>query len=1322
MSLLHEANTAALEAQLPPNERRWLRWLRRAGWALAALYFVVAIGMLALRFWVLPSVADHKERIAAAVSRALGEHVSIGGIAAEWFGLHPRLELTDVNVFDSRGEEALALPHVAVTVAWRSLIVGELRFRSIVVDRADLTIRRDPQGKLLVAGLAMKPDAKRDGNAADWLLKHDEIVIRESSVEWLDERRGAPPIRLERLDFLMQNDGRHHRFAFRAQLPHELASALELKGDLIGRSVAELAEWNGRVYAAFDYVDLAAWQTWVDYPFDVRSGRGALKLWLGFAQAALTEFSADVALADVATRLASNLPLLEVQTVRGQFGAHKRAAFELIDLDGERDISYDAFARQLALVMKNGTELVPGDVSAQWRPAQSRAAARGEVVARSIELAPLAILGEYLPFPERARQALIAMAPEGRLTDVTFAWTGDIEEPATYVARGKFGDVGVRPYGNAPGVQKLSGSFDASDKGGNVILTTKGIAVDYARLFPERTLAFDALGARVGWSFPQGDLLLRLDDIVFSNPDLAGTLSGTYRTGAKGVRAVDITARLTRAEGKHVYRYVPLLPPEAVAWLRDSIQSGTLVGDARFRIHGDPADFPFRNPKSGEFRISGRVTGGTLDYARGWPKLTNVTADLLFDGPQIKITSQRANVLGAQITSATVVVPDPYAPGPPTVLVDGEALGATNEFLKYIAQSPVRSGIDGLTDRWTAEGRSNLKLRLELPVGRLEQSKIVGTLEFADNGLAMGPGEPVISQLSGRVDFTESGVSARNLTGQTLGGSITAQITTSQGTVSAVVQGTVDAAQLTRHLELPLADRVRGPLPFKYTTTTSRGRAASSLFESPLTGVAVDLPPPFRKSAAEPAPMRIERTATPDSAGGAKDVGSSIVTVSIADLVKARAELRADGGRTVLDRAGVAVGDAAVPIPDRPGVFIAVNVKALDLDQLLPVADAAGQRAGDPGLSVVALSLRTETLIAGSRLFHDVSVGANFDGRRTWRADVTARELEGELAWRPETPGGQGAVRARLKHLIHPERTPGAATDDALARELPALFIEADSYTFGGHELGRLELRAVNEQRGWRLRKLELTAPEGTLAATGLWEPAARGTERTQLDVKADVKDVGKYLARFGYPETVARGTGTLEGELLWNGPVFRIDYGSLSGHVSVRAERGQFVKVDPGAARLLGVLSLQALPRRITLDFRDVFSEGFAFDSVTGTAKIARGVATTDDLVMVGPAASVAITGQADLTRETQDLVVRVVPTVGDGIAIAAGLALLNPLVGAGALLAQRLLRDPVGQMLAFEYRISGSWGDPKVVKVRGPSPQEVEGELGAPKADEKK
>ena len=74
MSLLHhDATDELIEAQLPPVERRWLKWLRCTGWTLVALYFIVAIGMLSLRFWVLPAVADHKPQIEAAVSRALGK-------------------------------------------------------------------------------------------------------------------------------------------------------------------------------------------------------------------------------------------------------------------------------------------------------------------------------------------------------------------------------------------------------------------------------------------------------------------------------------------------------------------------------------------------------------------------------------------------------------------------------------------------------------------------------------------------------------------------------------------------------------------------------------------------------------------------------------------------------------------------------------------------------------------------------------------------------------------------------------------------------------------------------------------------------------------------------------------------------------------------------------------------------------------------------------------------------------------------------------------------------------------------------------------------
>jgi uncharacterized protein (TIGR02099 family) len=1317
----HEASrqphppAAAVEAPLAPSERRWLRALRWASWALIVTYFLVAGGMLALRFWVLPGVPAYKAEIAAAVSRALGERVELGGVEAEWFGLHPRLELTDVKIFDRRGAEALALPYVGVTVAWRSVAAGEIRFRSIVLDRPDLSIRRDPEGRLFVAGLELKAGDEPGGGAADWLLEQGEIVIREGTVEWADERRGAVPIRLEGVDFLLRNEGRHHRFALRAAPPPGLASALDLRGDLIGRTVRELKEWNGRIYAGFDYVDLAAWQAWVDYPFEVRGGRGALKVWLGFADERLTELAADLALADAAAQLAPGLPLLELKSVLGQFGARKIERFELIDLDGMPDIAYDAFARGLALVMASGIELPPADFTARWTPAAGRLPARGEILAPQLDLAPLALVGEYLPFPEHARQALIAAAPEGRLSDVTFAWTGELERPASYTARGRFADLGMRPYENLPGFAGLSGAFEASERGGSVTLAASGVAVDYPGIFFEPTLAFDAVRARASWSFPQGNFQLRIEDITLSNADLAGSVSGTYRSGAKGVRGVDFTARVARGDARQVYKYVPLLPPEVAIWLRDGIQSGE-VGETRFRLRGDLDDFPFADPAKGEFRISGRVTGGTLEYAAGWPKLTNVTADLAFDGPRLKISSPRANVLGARVAKAVVTLPDLYG-GRADVLVDGEAQGPTGEFLKFIAQSPVRGLLEGLTDRWTAEGRASLALRLELPLDRLERSKVAGSVQFANNGLQLGPGEPTLARVNGRVDFTEAGASARNVTALAFGGAVSAQLATRDGAVTATVQGDVDAAQLARALELPIADHLRGVMPFKYTTTRAREQPSSSRFESSLVGVAIDLPPPFGKAAAEAAPLRIGRA----PAAGANDAGSrrDQVTVSVGSVLNARAELRADGARTIVERAGVAVGGVGARLPEAPGVLVAGRLDSLDLDRLLPALATVGEQTGKAQFSLNALDLQAGTLVVNRRQFHDVDIQAVFDGWRTWRAEVKARELAGEVAWRPE---GQGALAAELKYLIHPQAVPGATPGDEAVKDLPALRIFADSYTFNGHELGRLELRAVNEPGGWRLRKLELVAPDGILSASGLWQPPRLGAERTTLDVKVDVKDIGTYLARFGHADAVAKGSATLEGAVQWSGPVHRIDYGSLSGQVALKAVKGQFVKMDPGVGKLLGVLSLQSVPRRITLDFRDIFSEGFAFDSISASAKIARGVLATDDMAMAGPSASVAIAGQADLAQETQDLTVRVVPTIGDSVAVAAGVALLNPIVGAGALLAQRLLRDPLGQMLAYEYRVTGSWAEPKVIQVRAPLVEDAGGAAGAGTAEEKK
>jgi uncharacterized protein (TIGR02099 family) len=1290
---VHDALDSSLDEQLPPRERRWLTWLRRAGWSLVALYFLAAVTMLALRFLVLPGVADYKEEIAAAVSRVLGEKVTIERVAAEWHGLHPRLELEGLKIYDRRGDEALALPYVSATVAWQSIVARELRFRSLVLDRPDLLIRRDPQGRLFIAGLELQPgNAQEGGGAADWLLDQGEIIIRDAEVEWRDEVRGAPALKLERLNFVLENDGRHHRFALRAEPPREYASAIELRGDMVGRTVAQLAEWDGRLYAAFDHVDLAAWKAWVDYPFEVASGRGALRLWLAVDDRRLTELAADLALEDVAARFAPELEPLDLAAVYGQFGVRQRADnLGLLSFVRDQEVVYDAFARRLALVPRGGAAFAPADFTAQWTPAQGRAPEAGELVARAIDLAPLALLSGRLPLPERLRTALGTMAPEGGFTDVRFKWSGDIARPDTFSARGRFAELGMQPYGSAPGFAHLSGQFDFTERGGVANLSASRTAVRLPGVPEEDAIPIDALRARLQWALQGGALEVKVDDLATSSPDLAATGSVIYRRASDGAQAVDVTVRASRMDGRAVRRYIPGVRADTAAWLKRGIVAAPLT-DVRFRLRGDLDDFPYDDPKKGEFRASARVTGGTLDYAPGWPQLVGVNADLLFEGRRMTITSQRASTYGLQVAKVSAVIPDLI--GASVLQIDGQTEGPLADYLRFIAASPVREFIDGATDGWSGDGSAKLALRLALPLAALEKSQIAGTFQFDGNGLSMGAGDAPLAQVNGAVEFSESAVTSRNLVAQTLGGNIAVQLATREGATTAIVQGAVDAAQLARQAGLPFAAALRGPLPFRFTET-KRANRRTTLFESTLVGVASDLPAPFAKRADESVPLRLERRPLP----GAPAPQRESMTLSIGTLVGAEGVLRTEGGKTTLERAGIGLGDVGVQLPERPGVFIAGNLQALDLDRLLPALSDSAAKSAAADVPVTALNLRAGTLTVIGREFHDVNVKAQFSSASTWQATVDARELAGEVAWRPE---GEGLVTARLKHLAHPETAadpmPGAGT----ATRLPALNVVADRYLVQGRDLGRLELDAVNERSGWQLEKLALTAPEGSISAKGLWRPrGATAPEQTELEVQIRTGDAGKYLARFGFADTLARGTAELDATVRWLGPISTIDFPSLSGEVKLHAAKGQFVKLKPGIGKLLGVLSLQSLPRRLTLDFNDIFSEGFAFDTIQGTASIAQGVARTQDLTMIGPAATVVLTGQADLARETQDLSVRVVPVVGDSVAAAAAVALLNPIVGIGALLAQRLLKDPIGQMLAYQYHVTGPWDDPKVERV---------------------
>lgn len=278
---------------------------------------------------------------------------------------------------------------------------------------------------------------------------------------------------------------------------------------------------------------------------------------------------------------------------------------------------------------------------------------------------------------------------------------------------------------------------------------------------------------------------------------------------------------------------------------------------------------------------------------------------------------------------------------------------------------------------------------------------------------------------------------------------------------------------------------------------------------------------------------------------------------------------------------------------------------------------------------------------------------------------------------------------------------------------LPALDVVVEDFELRGRKLGRIEVEAQNRsgagaQREWRLSKFNILAPEASLTASGNWavmntasaSASASVPRRTLLNFRLDIRDSGDLLTRFGMEHVVRRGKGVMEGQVAWIGAPMNPDYRSMTGQVNLNVESGQFLKADPGLAKLLGVLSLQTLPRRLTLDFRDVFSEGFAFDFVRGDVRIDQGVASTNNLQMKGVNAAVLMEGSADLDRETQNLHVVVVPEINAMTASLVATA-INPVVGLGSFFAQMLLRGPLIASATQEFRIDGPWADPRIERI---------------------
>jgi uncharacterized protein (TIGR02099 family) len=711
------------------------------------------------------------------------------------------------------------------------------------------------------------------------------------------------------------------------------------------------------------------------------------------------------------------------------------------------------------------------------------------------------------------------------------------------------------------------------------------------------------------------------------------------------------------------------------------------------RLRGDLRDFPFVDPASGDFRVTARVEKGVLRYAEGWPEIRDIDADLMFERKRMDIAARAGSILGAKLTNVRVSIPE-LARGA-HLSVSGQADGPTSAFISYLQASPLSRRTHGFTDGLTAQGDGRLRLKLDLPLAELTQSKVQGAFEFSRNDIVLHPQIPPLEQAAGKLGFTESAFSVHDVRGRLVGGNvIIAGGPRPDGAIEIVARGDARADAL--ELAEPWRSRLSGSARYVAKVNLSEGRAHFSV-DSPLVGLTSTLPAPLAKAAAVPLPLHVEM-----APGG--ESGRERISLTLGKLAAAEVQRRRQGAEMVVQRASIWVTPTPgepIRLSERPGTLIYGTIPAFDLERWMALraggGEGGGPAANDGAMGNAAVDVRVGVLDAFGKRFNAVAVRAGADALG-WSATVSAQELAGELSYRG---AAGGRLVARLERLTIPADAPGAPgarpTASRAQPDLPAVDLVAEEFVFRGKPLGRIELLAQRAGTDWRVDKLAMANPDATFSGKGLWR---RGVlQNTALEFDLQAADGGKFLERIGNPGLVRGGRTHLKGELSWNGDPASIDYASLAGDVEMEAEDGQFLEVDPGLGKLVSLMNLQALPRRVTLDFRDVFSKGFQFDRINAGGHIERGSMAINQFRMRGSAAQVEMSGNVDLARETQDLKVRVIPSLGDSAA--AALAFVNPLLIFPAALAQRILKDPLGHIFSFEYAVTGTWSNPNVKRI---------------------
>lgn len=1306
-----------------------------------------AVGVL--RVWIEHS-ATFAPAVVARVERASGLRLEFSRLDAR-LGLYgPELVFRDARLYAPGEREPLATAGAGRVGAdwWRMLRTGRLAAGRVTLDGARLHVL------VTASGLELRAQGPLWRRLEDEPLRLDRlpmgrVQIDEAMVLVEDTRTRAAPVQLDDVELEVERDSRRLTLTGAARLPRSLGSRLAVNATVDGElEVPDTLAWRADLVVRA--AEIAGWAALApDVPGRPAAGRGDVRLDLRGRGRELASAVAGLDLRNVALRTDGATPPVVYARLGGEFALERAGGTWRVSGRGVNlDPGHDAW--------RNGQF----EAEAELRDGVLE---RARLQAPQVELGALPPLAHALP-AGGARDAVLALALRGRLeaVDATLA-RGAAPREWRVEGGARFTGLGLQAWGRIPGFTGLDGELRGRGAAGTLRVDTRGFTLDLPEYLAAPVAARELAGT-FDWTWRPDGWRFAVDDLRAVAPDGRGGGKARLwlPADASSPRLV-LDLQVEDLEARGVANYLPTrrFSAGAAKWLAAAFLAGR-VPAATLSYAGEMRRFPFRDG-GGEFRVDAQLDGLHVHYQDGWADVEGLTGTATFLNQGLTARIDRARVNGLAARDGAIALPD-YRDAELNVraAMTGDVREAL-QFLQRSPMGPrLGAWFMGVQGRGELAARVALDLPLKRPADRVvevdgkianasgrlpgvddDARVLTGAFQLRNRDVTAGSATGTL--LGGA--FSVSGATAagargeRVLTVQAQGRAAAPRLQPLLGiTQGEWLDGTVEWSASGRfpRLEwrpdpLPLPRDAAPEQPPQPRESEVRWLPMTVRAESTLAGLAVRLPAPLAKPADEPRALRAEFTIDPGVDAGAlapplalraREAVRPTTLVARVQVGRDAAVLawrRDDAWR--FERGAARFGGGTPALRDGSGVWLDGRVPDLDLSAWLrvkltagaepPARDGGAARArvnGAPaaaadGASGINALLRGGTVSADrfavlGYAFPDVTLRAeNRDG--AWRASVAGPAAQGSIVVPWELRRGEPLVLDldRLVLRDPPAGKDAPASSPSDPRDVPALRLTVRNLELEQRRFGSLQAEVARVPGGLRLERGTLTGPSHTVSASGGWTVDEQGST-TRLVVEANSTDVRETLTAWGFAPTLTGKSGALTAELSWPGGPEGNVLQRLDGRARISLQDGQLLNVASGAGRVLGLLSVSALPRRLSLDFTDLTGKGFAYDTITGDFEFRGGDAHTKNLLLKSPAAEIGVVGRTGLVAHDYDQTAVVAGHFGGPLAAAGALA-AGPAVGAALLLFSALFDEPLSEVARGYYRITGSWDRPKVERI---------------------